>query len=93
MIAWIICAISAHIFILLRIAIIAADRFGEDRRSGALELVLSTPMTIKSILSGHWMGLRRYFAGPILLAFAFQVIVLSHMFTIESDPESLPPNA
>lgn len=86
-VAWFACCAASHFLILLRLAIVAAERFGEDRRSGALELILSTPISIKRVLSGHWMGVRRYFAGPILLAFSFQAIALSYVFTLEHDPE------
>lgn len=86
-VAWIITGIAAHIFILLRLAVLASERFGEDRRTGALELILSTPISIKSILAGHWMSLRRYFAGPILMAFCFHALVFSYGFTLDDDPE------
>ena len=81
--AWFACAAMAHSLIMLRLAVIAAERFGDDRRSGALELILSTPMSIKTILSGHWMGLRRAFAGPALLAFGFQAMALGYLLVNE----------
>jgi hypothetical protein len=58
----------------------ACRRFGEDRRSGALELLLATPLPVKEILRGQLLGLMRQFAGPaaaVLLAeFGFLVIFL-----------------
>ena len=52
--AWFFCAAAIHGLMILRVAIVAAERFGEDRRSGALELILSTPLSISSVLAGHW---------------------------------------
>jgi ABC-type transport system involved in multi-copper enzyme maturation permease subunit len=80
--AWLFCAAAIHALMILRVAIVAAERFGEDRRSGALELILSTPLSISSVLAGHWKGLRRYFAGPALIAFGVHVMALSYFFTI-----------
>ena len=37
----------------------------EDRRQGALELLLSTPLTVKDILRGQLLALRRQFEGPV----------------------------
>ena len=81
--AWFASAAIAHGLIALRLAVIAAERFGDDRRSGALELILSTPISIKTVLSGHWMGLRRAFAGPALLAFGFQTMALCYLLLNE----------
>jgi hypothetical protein len=74
--AWTVCGTAIHMLILLRLAVVAAERFGDDRRSGALELTLSTPLTIREILAGHWMALRRYFAGPVLIVFGIQLLAL-----------------
>lgn len=74
--SWTVAGAVIHVLILLRLAVIAAERFGEDRRSGALELTLSTPMTIKKVLAGHWLALIRYFGGPVLIAFGIQVLAI-----------------
>ena len=80
--AWFFCTAAIHGLLILRLAIVAAERFGEDRRSGALELILSTPLSIQNVLAGHWKGLRRYFAGPAIIAFGVQALALSYFFTI-----------
>ena len=41
-----------------RIASIAATRLAEDRQSGALEMILSAPVTIKEIIKGQWKAIR-----------------------------------
>lgn len=43
----------------------AGRRFLEDRRIGAMELLLSTSLTVSDILRGQWLALRRQFLGPI----------------------------
>ena len=67
-VAWIFCAGAIHALLSLRLAVVAADRFGDDRRSGALELLLSTTISVREIIRGHWQGLRRQFTGPALAA-------------------------
>ena len=81
-IAWFFCTAAVHGLMIVRLAIVAAERFGEDRRSGALELILSTPLSIRTVLAGHWKGLRRYFAGPALIAFGVHAMALNLFFTI-----------
>lgn len=80
---WVATACMIHGLILLRIPMVAAERFGEDRKSGALELLISTPMSIREILCGHWMGLRRYFAGPCLAALLVHALAIVHMVGLQ----------
>lgn len=49
------------------VAMEASHRFGEDRQSGALELLLATPMSVARLVEGQILALRRQFAGPVLL--------------------------
>jgi ABC-type transport system involved in multi-copper enzyme maturation permease subunit len=89
--SWIACGSLVHLLILLRIPVIAAERFGDDRRSGALELILSTPISIKTVLSGHWMALRRYLAGPIVLALGIHLLVICLFLNIQQLNDDTPP--
>ena len=43
----------------------ACRRFAEDRQSGALELLLATPLSVSEILQGQRRALWRRFAGPL----------------------------
>jgi len=45
----------------------AGRQIAEDRKRGALELLLSTPLTVREILRGQLMALRRHFFGPLIL--------------------------
>jgi hypothetical protein len=44
----------------------AGRQLAEDRRRGALELLLSTPLTVRHILRGQLLALQRQFLGPIV---------------------------
>jgi hypothetical protein len=58
-------------FFLKIFAATEACRFFVDaRRSGALELILSTPLTSREIIGGQWRAFIRVFLGPVLIFFA-----------------------
>jgi ABC-type transport system involved in multi-copper enzyme maturation permease subunit len=61
----------------------ACRRFSLDRQSGALELLLSTPIQVKEIVRGQWMALERQFAGPV-----FAVLVADFVFLLAGRRES-----
>ena len=48
------------------IALEAGQRLAEDKKSGALELLLSSPLTVRDIVRGQWLALRRQFLWPLL---------------------------
>src|SRR5437879_5618392 len=50
------------------IAFESSRRLSEDRHSGALELLLVTPVSVEDIIAGQKRALRELFQGPILLA-------------------------
>jgi ABC-type Na+ efflux pump permease subunit len=45
----------------------ASRRLNDDHRSGALELLLVTPLSVRKIIAGQREALRRMFLAPILL--------------------------
>lgn len=61
----------------------AARRFGEERRSGALELLLCTPLSVREILRGQMQSLRRQFFWP-----AFVLLLLWFIFLATLDLSS-----
>ncbi len=61
----------------------ACSRLGPDRRSGALELILSTPVKTEDILKGHWRALHRTFLGPTIVML---LVEFTYMFS-EDDGE------
>ncbi|MBI4662407.1 MAG: ABC transporter permease subunit [Verrucomicrobia bacterium] len=77
---------SLHGILLFRVATYAAHRFVEDRRSGALELLLSTPLPARQIWRGQWLALIRQLWGPMcaaLLAHGVFVWGLLELFAAE----------
>ncbi|MFM7103623.1 MAG: ABC transporter permease subunit [Verrucomicrobiota bacterium] len=49
-------------------------QFHEDRRSGAMELLLATPLTTPDFLDGRARALRRRFLGPLGVVLAADVL-------------------
>jgi ABC-type Na+ efflux pump permease subunit len=44
-------------------------QLAEDRKTGALELLLSTPLTLRDIFRGQLLALMRQFLGPLIVVF------------------------
>ncbi len=58
------------------ICIEAGRQLGEDRRSGAFELLLSTPLGPREILRGQRRAVVRQFFWPLLVALGVEVIFM-----------------
>jgi ABC-type Na+ efflux pump permease subunit len=74
---YIMTALCAHTLFKGWVAIEASKRLSSDRRSGALELLLSTPLSVQEILRGQWLALRRQFGPAIAL-----VVLVDALFLI-----------
>jgi hypothetical protein len=61
----------------LWITLEAGLRLGEDRRGGAFELLLATPLTVPDILGGQILALRRQFLRPLAAVFFAEIIFLA----------------
>ncbi len=72
-----------NLFLKLWIGVAACQMFHDARRTGALELLLSTPLPPARIVSGHQEALRKIFEPMIWKVFAIQClpIVLSCVIT------------
>jgi hypothetical protein len=62
--AFVFTTLVLHTLLKLWVASEATRRFSLDRRSGALELVLCTPLKVPEIVGGQLAALWRQFAGP-----------------------------
>ena len=58
------------------VAIQACRFFGEARRTGALELLCCTPLTMRSVIQGQWMLLRRVFLWPLVVLLSAHLVCL-----------------
>ena len=74
---YIMTALCAHSLLKCWITTEASKRLGEDLRSGALELILSTPMRVSEILHGQWLALSRQFTAAAVLVCVVDVILMA----------------
>jgi ABC-type transport system involved in cytochrome c biogenesis permease component len=65
-----------HCFIKISMAVDASKAFSEDRRSGLLELVLTTPMNSDEIVRGKILALKRQYMMPMVLVLLIDAILL-----------------
>jgi hypothetical protein len=69
-------AVLLHVLLKLWVTSEACQKFGVDRRSGALELLLSTPLTVRQILRGQMLSLRRQFLAPVAVVVMVDVVFM-----------------
>jgi ABC-type transport system involved in multi-copper enzyme maturation permease subunit len=81
MIVWIAGLPMLYLFFCMRFAVAASGRFAVDRKSGALELLLCTPMQTRAIIQGHWLGLLRRFWGAAILLLSVHAFALNYIMT------------
>ncbi|MCS1411584.1 MAG: hypothetical protein M2R45_04784 [Verrucomicrobia subdivision 3 bacterium] len=67
--------ISWHVFVKLWVAWVASHLMTEMRRSGMLELTLTTPLDWRLILDGWLIGLKRVFLLPIAILFSVDLLI------------------
>ncbi len=73
-------AFLVHLALKLIIAGVACWQFNEDRSSGAMELILSTPLPVGDILKGQRQALMRMFLWPILCVLLMDfVFLMAHL--------------
>jgi ABC-type transport system involved in multi-copper enzyme maturation permease subunit len=68
----------------------AGRQLAEDRQHGTLELLLSTPLTVRDILRGQWLALKRQFLGPFLFVLAvFLIFIFASSFDTVTEEHGL----
>jgi hypothetical protein len=72
-------SILLHLVLKAWVAGESPRQFLDDRGNGAMELLLSTPLSVKELLHGRFVALRRQFAGPIVA-----VLLLDATFLLAS---------
>lgn len=53
----------------------ASQAFAVDRDKGALELLLSTPLTLGEVLEGHRLALSRVFLAPVVVMVLIELVL------------------
>ncbi len=72
--------VLVHGFFKIWVVSEACTRLAHDRANGALELLLSTPLTPAQILRGQWLALRRQFLRPLVVLGVVEYLLLRRVF-------------
>jgi len=65
-------------------------QFAEDRSHGALELLLSTPLTVQEVLRGQLLALKRQFLGPLVVVLtAFLIFMMAAASEMTADEDRI----
>lgn len=97
LVAWLCTGLLIHALVLYYAATSAAQRLAEDKQAGALELILSTPTTERTITRGLWLAYARKMLFPALLAmlvhfyFIWQFLVMASLEPPGRIPPGTPP--
>ena len=72
------------------VVIEGGQRLAEDQKSGALELLLSSPLKVGDILRGQMLALRRQFLWPLLVVIVVELCLMWQVHGRSDDPKVLP---
>lgn len=95
LLAWLGAGLLIHALVLYYAAMTASQRLAEDRQTGALELILCTPISERTISRGLWLAFGRRMLFPAILAVlahGYFIWVCMVMCTVDP-PGPLPPGA
>ncbi len=82
-------AFTVHLILASWVVAEASMRLLEDRRTGALELLLCTALTDAELVGGHRLALRRLFLRPVVLLALAEVFVAFNGFGSDGDQASV----
>lgn len=82
-------AFTVHLILASWVVAESSMRLLEDRRSGALELLLCTSLTDAEIIRGHRLAMRRLFLRPVVFLALAEVFVAFTAFGTEGDETSV----
>lgn len=71
------CFIALHLALAVWVGFEACNSFAEARSTGAMELLLSTPLTVRQILRGQHLALREIFLKPLLLLLGVEICLVA----------------
>lgn len=69
-----------HIGLSVNVAVEACHLFSGARDSGAMELLLCTPLSAKDVVEGHIEGLKRLYRRPALVLLGIDLVLLAAFF-------------
>jgi hypothetical protein len=70
-------AVLLHLALATWVAFEACHSFAEARSTGAMELMLSTPLPVRQILRGQHLALRELFLGPMVLLVSVELCLVA----------------
>ncbi|MGA2555111.1 MAG: ABC transporter permease subunit, partial [Verrucomicrobiota bacterium] len=82
------CAATVHFVFKVWVASEACRCFAEDRRTGGLELLLTTPLGAGQIVRGQRKALWRQFAAPVAAVLVVEMFYMLHELRHERDWEN-----
>jgi len=85
-------AFGLHFAAKVLIAAESGRRFHQDRQSGALELLLVTPLPVEDIVNGQREALRRQFKPAVGAICLVNVLTLWFSFTMTASSGGMPPD-
>jgi hypothetical protein len=80
-------AIFLNLVLRFWFALEASRQMAIERKAGTLELLLSTPLTVRDILRGQLQALQRQFLGPVLAVLAAESIFMGVSLSEAQGPE------
>jgi ABC-type transport system involved in cytochrome c biogenesis permease component len=73
-------AFALHVLVKLLIMVESVSRLNQDRNSGALELLLVTPLPVESIIAAQRKALRAHFKGAFLALALLNLALISTVY-------------
>ncbi len=84
--ACIITSITLHALLKLEFAATASRRLAEERHTGTIELILSTPLRVREIVRGQWLALRRQYLLPALTVIGVDLAMMALLWLAPPGP-------
>ena len=78
---------SLHLALRFWMANEAGQRVAEERQNGTLELVLSTPLSISTLVQGQWLAFRKMFGWPLIAVSAADLLLLALIIGFRPEAE------
>lgn len=82
-------SVTIHLVFAAWVVAESSMRWIQDRRSGALELLLCTSLTDRDLIRGHELALRRLFLRPVVVLILAEVFVAFFGFDDLADRDSI----
>jgi ABC-type transport system involved in multi-copper enzyme maturation permease subunit len=80
-------AIFLNLVLRAWVAVEASRQMAAERKAGTLELLLSTPLTVREILRGQLQALQRQFLGPVVAVLAAESVFMGVTLSEAQGPD------